>query len=40
MLNKWNPDLFMDLHTTDGSLHGYALTYAPPLTPAAVNVIP
>jgi hypothetical protein len=40
MLNKWSPDLFMDLHTTDGSLHGYALTYAPPLTPTAVNVIP
>jgi hypothetical protein len=40
MLNKWNPDLFMDLHTTDGSVHGYALTYAPPLTVAAVNVIP
>ncbi len=40
MLNEWNPDLFMDLHTTDGSIHGYALTYAPPLTPTAVNVIP
>ena len=40
MLNKWNPDLFMDLHTTDGSVHGYALTYAPSLTVAAVNVIP
>ncbi len=40
MLNKWNPDLFMDLHTTDGSIHGYSLTYSPPLTPTAVNVIP
>src|SRR5690349_10278406 len=40
MLNAWNPDLFMDLHTTDGSIHGYALTYAPPLTPTAVNVVP
>jgi hypothetical protein len=40
MLNAWNPDLFMDLHTTDGSIHGYALTYSPPLTPTAVNVIP
>ncbi|HEY4131734.1 MAG TPA: M14 family zinc carboxypeptidase, partial [Gemmatimonadaceae bacterium] len=40
MLNKWNPDLFMDLHTTDGSIHGYALTYSPPLTPLAVNVLP
>jgi hypothetical protein len=40
MLNAWNPDLFMDLHTTDGSIHGYALTYSPPLTPTAVNVAP
>jgi hypothetical protein len=40
MLNAWNPDLFMDLHTTDGSIHGYDLTYAPPLTPTAVNAIP
>jgi hypothetical protein len=40
MLNKWNPDLFMDLHTTDGSIHGYGLTYSPPLTPTAVNVLP
>jgi hypothetical protein len=40
MLNAWNPDLFMDLHTTDGSIHGYALTYSPSLAPAAVNSIP
>jgi hypothetical protein len=40
MLNRWNPELFMDLHTTDGSIHGYALTYAPSLTAAGVNVIP
>jgi len=40
MLNEWNPDVFMDLHTTDGSIHGYALTYSPPLTPTAVNVVP
>ena len=40
LFTEWNPDLFMDLHTTDGSIHGYALTYAAPLTPAAVNVIP
>jgi hypothetical protein len=33
---KWGPDVFLDLHTTDGSFHGYALTYAPPLNPAAV----
>src|SRR4051812_21266155 len=40
MLNKWNPDLFMDLHTTDGSIHGYALTYSPSLSPTAVTVAP
>jgi hypothetical protein len=40
MLNKWNPDLFMDLHTTDGSIHGYALTYSPSLSPTAVNSAP
>jgi hypothetical protein len=32
---RWNPDVFVDLHTTDGSFHGYALTYAPSLNPAA-----
>jgi hypothetical protein len=34
-LRAWDPDVFMDLHTTDGSYHGYALTWAPPLNPAA-----
>ena len=32
---EWEPDVFVDLHTTDGSYHGYALTWAPPLNPAA-----
>ena len=32
-LAAWDPDVFVDLHTTDGSFHGYALTYAPPLAP-------
>jgi zinc carboxypeptidase len=36
MFNKWDPDVFVDLHTTDGSFHGYALTYAPPLNPAGI----
>jgi hypothetical protein len=31
----WDPDLFVDLHTTDGSYHGYALTYSPSLHPGA-----
>jgi len=35
MFDAWDPDVFMDLHTTDGSFHGYALTYSPSLTPAA-----
>jgi len=29
----WDPALMMDLHTTDGTLHGYLLTYSPPLDP-------
>lgn len=29
MVIKWNPDLFVDLHTTNGTWHGNALTYAP-----------
>jgi hypothetical protein len=32
-LLRWDPDLFIDLHTTNGSYHGYALTYAPGLNP-------
>lgn len=35
MFNAWDPDVFVDLHTTNGSYHGYALTYAPTLNPAA-----
>ena len=33
LLREWNPHLFVDLHTTNGSYHGYALTYAPGLNP-------
>lgn len=35
MFRVWDPDVFVDLHTTDGSFHGYALTYAPALNPAS-----
>lgn len=35
MFNRWDPHVFVDLHTTNGSYHGYALTYAPSLHPAA-----
>ena len=29
VIQRWDPDLFVDLHTTNGTWHGYALTYAP-----------
>jgi zinc carboxypeptidase len=33
LLEAWDPDLFIDLHTTNGSYHGYDLTFAPGLNP-------
>jgi hypothetical protein len=36
MFRRWDPDVFVDLHTTDGSYHGYSLTYAASLSPAAL----
>ncbi|HEU4763769.1 MAG TPA: M14 family metallopeptidase [Gemmatimonadales bacterium] len=33
LINRWDPDVFLDLHTTDGSYHGYRLTYSPGLNP-------
>ena len=33
VFDAWDPAVMMDLHTTDGTLHGYLLTYAPPLDP-------
>jgi len=35
MFTAWDPDVYVDLHTTDGSYHGFALTYAPSLAPPA-----
>lgn len=29
VINKWDPQLFVDLHTTNGTWHGYSLTWAP-----------
>ncbi len=29
VINTWDPDLLVDLHTTNGTWHGYSLTYAP-----------
>lgn len=33
--DRWDPALMVDLHTTDGTHHGYLLTYSPPLQPDA-----
>ena len=35
MINKWDPHVLVDLHTTNGSYHAYHLTYAPILNPNA-----
>lgn len=32
LFSEVDPDLYMDLHTTNGSYHGYHLTYAPSLS--------
>ena len=33
VFNRWDPHIVIDLHTTNGSYHGYALTYSPSLNP-------
>ena len=33
-LTEWDPHLTIDTHTTNGSEHGYVLTYAAPLNPS------
>ena len=33
LLNRWDPDVTVDLHTTNGSYHAYHLTYSHPLNP-------
>ena len=33
LMTRWNPDVVVDLHTTNGSHHGYHLTYSPALNP-------
>jgi Zinc carboxypeptidase len=35
LFNKWDPHVLVDLHTTNGSYHGYHLTYSPILNPNA-----
>ena len=34
-MNRWDPHAAVDLHTTNGSYHGYHLTYSPTLNPNA-----
>jgi hypothetical protein len=33
LLNEYDPHALLDLHTTNGTVHAYHLTYAPPLHP-------
>ena len=33
-MNEWNPHLFIDTHTTNGSYHRYTITYEGPKNPA------
>jgi hypothetical protein len=33
LFTRWDPDVIIDLHTTNGSYHGYHLTYGPPFNP-------
>jgi hypothetical protein len=33
LMNRYDPHVGVDLHTTDGSRHAYHLTYSPPLHP-------
>ena len=35
LFQDYDPHVSMDLHTSDGSTHGYHLTYSPPLNPNA-----
>ena len=35
LMNRWDPHVGIDLHTTNGSYHAYHLTYAPTLNPNA-----
>src|SRR6187399_513321 len=37
--NDYDPQVGFDLHTSDGSTHGYYLTYSPPLNPDTSDTI-
>src|SRR5439155_16441519 len=36
-LNQWDPAVFIDCHTTNGSFHRYTINYEVPLVPADVQ---
>ncbi len=37
LIDQWNPHMFIDCHTTNGSIHRYPLTYDIPHNPAVVS---
>jgi len=39
MLNRYDPEVGVDLHTTNGTRHAYHLTYSPPLHPGAPDEV-
>lgn len=39
LLSEWDPHVLVDMHTTNGTFHGYHLTYSPPLHPGTPDVL-
>jgi hypothetical protein len=39
MMNAYDPHVLIDLHTTNGTVHAYHLTYAPPLHPITAEPV-
>jgi hypothetical protein len=40
LFRAWDPDVYIELHTADGSYNGFAYTYAPTLHPASIIIGP
>ena len=40
LFRAWDPDVYVELHTADGSFTGFAYNYAPTLHPASLIVAP
>ncbi|HEV7891426.1 MAG TPA: hypothetical protein VGP08_12355, partial [Pyrinomonadaceae bacterium] len=40
LMNEYDPQVLLDLHTTNGTYHAYRLTYAEPLNPATDPSLP